>query len=230
MDFSKTSRALEARALASSILEALIISLTNSSTHSAPSMERFFGADGSSEDTTSPLVAATPATWTWMLFLPLRDHKYQEATACKKLQYRNTNIGYKFIKLTNDDSNCGYILPQKAKSIFRQWSNYQPIFWSLPAMHPASISGCTTPSASLYINFNDGPFTSISGSSLLWLIKLGIHLMVYRWAGSDEKAPTKPDRLISVLLSQEMQGQFSWLRQLIMGSWNSYNIFHFLQI
>ena len=54
--------------------------------------------------------------------------------------------------------------------------------------------------------------------------------MVYRWAGSDEKAPTKPDRLISVLLSQEMQGQFSWLRQLIMGSWNSYNIFHFLQI
>lgn len=65
MDFSRASSTLEARALASSMLEALIISLTTSSTQSAPSLGRLFSPDGSSVTATSPFVAAEPDSKYW---------------------------------------------------------------------------------------------------------------------------------------------------------------------
>lgn len=61
MDFSNTSRAREARALASSIFDALIISLTKSSTHSVLSICTTFAEDKSSAGVVSPLVVAVPA-------------------------------------------------------------------------------------------------------------------------------------------------------------------------
>jgi hypothetical protein len=83
MDFSRASSALEARALASSILEALIISLTKSSTHSIPSIDRSADVDGSSVGA-SASVGANPTT---KYCFPSRHHQHQIKTNIPKPRF-----------------------------------------------------------------------------------------------------------------------------------------------
>lgn len=83
MDFSKISSSLAARALASSILVAHIISLTNKSTHSAPSTRRLFGVG---VDKLAGAIAFSSfinltANYATVRFFPIRDTA--PSKACK---------------------------------------------------------------------------------------------------------------------------------------------------
>jgi hypothetical protein len=89
MDFSKISSSLAARALASSILVAHIISLTNKSTHSAPSTRRLFGVDKLSGAIPFSSFINLTANYATVRFFPIRDTAPTKACKLKSNNLEN---------------------------------------------------------------------------------------------------------------------------------------------